>query len=58
MADGFDVVAVGVADEGAEVVLVVLGPDARFVEHLGAVGDGDVEEGLHGSAVGSGEGEV
>ena len=58
MADGFDVVAVGVADERTEVVLVVLGPDARFVEHLGAVGDGGVEEGLHGSAVGSGEGEV
>ena len=58
VADGFDVVAVGVADEGAEVVLVVLGPDARLVEHLGAVGDGDVEERLHGGAIGSGEGEV
>ena len=58
VADGFDVVAVGVADEGAEVVLVVLGPDARLVQHLGAVGDGGVEERLHGSPVGGGEGEV
>ena len=58
MADGLDVVAVGIADEGAEVVLVVLRPDARLVEHLGAVGDGGVEERLHGGAVGGGEGEV
>ena len=35
MADCFDVVAVGVADEGAVVVLVVLGPDPGFVQHFG-----------------------
>ena len=58
MTDGLDVVAVGVADEGAEVVLVVLGPQARLVQHLGAVGDGDVEERLHGGPVGGGEGDV
>ena len=36
VADGLDVVAVGVAHEGAVVVGVVLGPDAGLVQHLGA----------------------
>jgi hypothetical protein len=36
VADGFDVVAVGVAYEHSVVVGVVLGPEARFVQHLRA----------------------
>ena len=36
VADRFDVVAVGVADEGAEVARVVLGELPRFVQDLGA----------------------
>ena len=36
VADGFDVVAVGIADERAVVVRVVLGPERRLVEDLGA----------------------
>ena len=35
MTHGFDVVAVGIAQEGAVVVRVVLGPDAGLVEDLG-----------------------
>ena len=35
VADRFDVVAVGVADEGTEVALVVLGPQPRRVQRLG-----------------------
>src|SRR5687767_1189768 len=34
--DGFDVVAIGITHEGPEVVRVVLGPDPRFVQYLGA----------------------
>ena len=45
--DGLDIVAVGVADERAEVVLVVLRPDARRVQDLSAHRDGRIEEGLH-----------
>src|SRR5688500_17312337 len=36
VADRLDVVAVGVADEGAEVGRVVLGPQPRLVQRLGA----------------------
>ena len=58
MTDGFDVVAVRVADEGAVVVLVVLGPHSWLVQHLGAGADGSVEEGPHGRTVGGLEGDV
>jgi len=34
--DGFDVIAVGVAHEDPVVVLVILRPQARFVQDLGA----------------------
>ncbi len=53
MADGLDVVAVGIANERPEVVLVVLGPQPRLVQHFSPVSDGDVEERLHGGAVGA-----
>ena len=44
VADGLDVVAVGVAHERAVVVGVVLGPHPRFVQHLGARRHRGVEE--------------
>ncbi len=47
VADGFDVVAVRVADERPVVVLVVLGPDPGLVEHLRPVGHRGVEELTH-----------
>ena len=58
VADGFDVVAVGVAHERAVVVGVVLGPHAWFVQHLGAGRDRRVEEGANGGTVGSSECDV
>jgi len=49
--DGFDVIAVGVAHEDPVVVLVILRPQARFVQDLGARGrSGDIE-GIHGGAI-------
>ena len=53
VADGFDVVAVGIAHERAVVGRVVLGPDARLVQHLGAGRDRGVEEGAHRGPVGA-----
>ena len=58
MADRFDVVAVGVADEGAVVVLVVLRPDPRLVQDLGAQRRGLPEERVDGGAITGGEGDV
>ena len=55
VADRFDVVAVGVANEPAVVVRVVLGPHAWLVEHLGSGLDGGREEGIDGGPVGCGE---
>jgi len=53
-----DVVAVGVAHERAEVVLVVLGPHARLVKHLGAAALGSLEERHHRIAARRLEGDV
>ena len=58
MTDGFDVVAVGVADKGPEVVRVVLGPHLGGVQHLGTGGHGGLEEGHHGIPVPSREGQM
>ena len=58
MTDGLDVVAVGVAHEPAVVVRVVLGPDARLVQHLGALRDRGRDEGAHRGAVGRDERDV
>ena len=55
MADGLDVVAVGVAHERAVVGGVVLGPDAGLVEHLGAGADRGGEERVDRGAVGGDE---
>ena len=58
MADGLDVVAVRVADERGVVVSVVLGPDPRLVQDLGAGADGGGEELADCLAAGGGEREV
>ena len=58
MVDGLDVVAVGVADEGAEVAGVVLGPYPWRVQHLGPLRDRRVAERLHRVAVGRAERDV
>jgi hypothetical protein len=47
MADGFDVVAVRVPDEGGELALVVLRPQSRRVQRLGAQLDRGVVECPH-----------
>ena len=58
VAHGLDVVAVGIANEGAVVVGVVLGPDPRLVQHLGPDALGGGEERPHRIPVGGGEGDV
>src|SRR5262245_4095092 len=58
VADGFDVVAVGVADEGPVVAGVVLRPYPRLVQDLRAAGGGGLEEGVHRRAVRRGQGDV
>ena len=58
MAHRLDVVAVGIADEGAEVGGVVLRPLPGSVQHLGPGGDGGVDEGRHRSPIGGQEGDV
>jgi hypothetical protein len=58
VADRLDVVAVRIADEGAVVVGVILGPDPRFVQDLGATGGGGGEEGPDGPAIRRREGDV
>lgn len=51
MADRFDVVAVGVAHEGAVVVGVVLRPHPSSVQHLSAASNGGVEERPYRSSI-------
>ena len=58
MADGFDVVAVRIKDEGPIVARVVLGPEPGTTVVAPARRDGRLVEGLHARAVGSGEGDV
>src|SRR5664280_3565564 len=58
MANCLDVVAVGIAYEGAEVVRVVLRPHPGLVQHLCARGHRRIEEGLHGGTIGCREREV
>jgi hypothetical protein len=58
VAHRLDVIAVGVADEGAIVIGVIFGPNTRLVEHLGALTDGGVEEGAHRGAIGGLKGDV
>src|SRR5690349_6206413 len=58
VADRLDVVAVGVADETAVVLLVVLREVPRLVQHLGPEADRSLDERVHGLAVRRGEGEV
>ena len=58
MADGLDVVPVGIADERAVVAGVVLGPEPGFVQDLGPLCHGSVEEGADRGPVGRVEGEM
>src|SRR5450631_1464128 len=58
MANGLDVVPIGVSNEGAEVVRVVLGPEPWFVQHLGALADRSVKELLYRGARAGREGDV
>jgi hypothetical protein len=58
VADCLNVVAVGVADEGAVVVGVVLGPHAWLVEHLSTGSHGGVEKGADGCSIRGGERDV
>ena len=58
VAHGLDVVAVGIADEGSVVVLVIFGKHPWRVEDLGADGDRSFVEGVDGIAVGGAEGDV
>ena len=58
VADRLDVVALGVADEGAVVGRVVLRPQPRLVERLGAGGQRLGVPGPHGRGVGGAEGDV
>jgi hypothetical protein len=50
MTNGLDVVTIGVSNEGAEVIRMVLGPEPWFVQHLGALADRSVKELLYGGA--------
>ena len=52
MADGFDIVAVRVPDEGGEVALALLRPQPRRVQRLGAQLDRGVVERAHRVIVG------
>lgn len=56
--DGLDVVAVQVAYEHAVVPRVVLGPEPRRMQHLGAEPDGGIVNGVDGCPVRCGEGDV
>jgi len=58
VADGLNVVAVGVAHESAVVLGVVLGPHTRLVEHLGTGGHGGVEEGANRCPIRGGDCDV
>jgi len=58
VADGLDVVAVGIPYERSVVVIVVLGPETRFVQHFGACAQRSIEEGANGGSIGRAEGDV
>ena len=58
MADGFDVVAVGIAHEGSVVTGVVLGPDPGLVQHFGAGLHRRVEKRSHRRSIGGLERDV
>src|ERR671917_867754 len=58
MADRFDVVAVRIEDEGPEVVRVVLGAKPGTTVVAPARRDGFLVEGLYGSSIVGGEGDV
>lgn len=58
MADGLDVVSVGITDEGAVIARVILRPHPRFMQHMGARGDRRVEERPYCSAIGRSERDV
>src|ERR1700746_449475 len=51
MADGLDIVAVGVADEGAVIVLVIMRPQARRAVVAPTRRDRRLVEGIDGGAV-------
>jgi len=55
MTNRFYVVAVGIAHEGSEVILVVLGPQVRLVKYLRTAGDRGIEESSYRRAIGCGE---
>lgn len=55
MADGLDVVSVGVADKGAVVRGVVLGPHLRLMQDFGTRFAGGLKEAVDRSSVGCGE---
>jgi len=58
VANRFDVVAVGISYETAVVIGVVLGPQSRRVEYLGAGLFGCLEEGVHRGSIGRAECDV
>ena len=58
VADRLDVVAVGIAYEGAVIARVVLRPDSRLMQDLRAGADGRGEEGVDQLAVGCRESDV
>ena len=58
MADRLDVVPIGVPDEGGVVGGVVLGPEPRLVEDLGADRRGGLEESTDRVPVAGGEGDM
>ena len=58
MADGFDIVAVGVEDEGAIVVRVIVRTQARPTIVLAAGGDGGGVEGIDFGAAARGKGDM
>ena len=58
MADGLDIVAVGIEDEGAVVVRVIMRPQARPAIVLAAGGKGGGMERIDLSAAARGEGDM
>lgn len=58
MADGLDIVAIGVQNEGAVIVAVVFGPGSGATIVAPACGHGGPVEGVHLGAGAGGEGDV
>ena len=58
VADGLDIVSVGVTNEGAVVGVVIFGPKTRLVQDFCAVGDGCLEERLDRISRGGLKGDV